>query len=66
MDHIRKLARTAAAATSADLGVVSSVLVQKWSSRLSVALQKANAANIRRACGEAPGPDELLEASLAD
>jgi len=54
VDHVRKLARTAATSISADLGVVSSVLVQKWSARLSVALQMAGA------------PDDLLTAGLAD
>ena len=66
LNHLRKLARGRAQALPEDVGVAASSLTVRWGCRLSVALHRANAANLRRALGADPAAQAAgLAAALA-
>ncbi len=64
LQYLRKLARKQASRLEEDSDAVRSSLVLRWGCRLSVALHRANAANLRRCLGSA-GSEEVRGRELA-
>ena len=64
--HLRRLARVQSERIGDDAGIASHHLLQRWGCRISVALQRANALNVRRAIGSAASAGRLRAQLLED